>query len=85
MKLKKIILTMALALSLGFLPTQQLQAATAPALIPLPQSDTGVVSPLSHVITWRYKVEDGKIYKRLFNATTQTYIGEWIYVGEYNP
>lgn len=85
MKIKKIILTMALALSLIFLPAQQLHAAAAPDSIPLAQSDNGEISPLSHVVTWRYKIEDGKIYKRLYNATTQTYIGEWIYVGEYNP
>lgn len=84
MKLKKAILTMALALSLAFLPMQQLHAASAPVLTPL-QSGNDVVSPLSDVITWRYKIEDGKIYKRLYNSTTQTWIGEWIYVGEYNP
>lgn len=80
MKLKKVILIMAVALSFAFFPTQQLYAAPA-----FPQSDNGVVSPLSHVITWQYKVEDGKVYKRLYNSTTQTWIGEWIYVGEYNP
>ena len=78
MRIKKFILIVAVALA--FLPTQQLYAAPA-----FPQSDTGMVSPLSHVITWQYKIEGSKIYKRLYNSTTQTWIGDWIYVGEYNP
>lgn len=39
------------------------------------------VSPLSDNLTWIYKVENGKRYKRLYNATTNKWIGDWIYIG----
>ena len=32
------------------------------------------------IIDWRIKVEDGKVYKRLFNYTKNVWIGEWILV-----
>lgn len=83
MKRKKIILTMALALSLCATPL----TVSANVSIPISPANTGdhLVSPQSDVILWRYKVEDGKIYKCLYNSSTGEYIGEWIYVGEYNP
>ncbi len=40
------------------------------------------ISPCSDTYQWIYKVIDGKRYKRLYNATTQEWIGEWIYIGE---
>lgn len=83
MKLKKSILTMALALSLCAAPLSVSAAASSP----IEPANTGEssVSPQSDAIIWRFKVENGKIYKRLYNASTGSYIGEWIYVGEYNP
>ena len=32
------------------------------------------------IIDWRIKVEDGKVYKRLFNYSKNVWIGEWILV-----
>lgn len=29
---------------------------------------------------WRYKIEDGKLYKRLYNASTGLWETDWIYV-----
>lgn len=83
MKLKKAVLTMALALSLCATPLSVSAAVSSPA----EPANTGEssVSPQSDAIVWRFKIENGKIYKRLYNASTDTYIGEWIYVGEYNP
>lgn len=40
------------------------------------------IMPLSDEVIWRVKTENGKIYKRLYNASTKTWIGDWIYVGE---
>ncbi|MBS7007283.1 hypothetical protein [Anaerostipes sp.] len=31
-------------------------------------------------IIWRYKTENGKLYKRKFNTSTNKWIGEWILV-----
>lgn len=46
------------------------------------QNET-IITPKSDVIEWRIKIENNKIYKRLYNVTTKEWIGDWIYVGEY--
>lgn len=38
-------------------------------------------SPRAADIQWRYKVENGKTYKRLFNYSTNQWVGDWILVG----
>lgn len=83
MKHKKLVFTMALALSLCATPL----SVSANVSIPIPPASAGdhSVSPQSDVYRWVYIVEDGKIYKCLYNSSTGEYIGEWIYVGEYNP
>ena len=30
------------------------------------------------IIEWRYKLENGRVYKRLYNYTKQKWIGDWI-------
>lgn len=35
------------------------------------------VSPQSDIIEWRYKVENGKLYKRQYNFTQDKWIGSW--------
>ena len=29
-------------------------------------------------IIWRYKVTNGKVYKRLYNTSNKTWIGDWM-------
>lgn len=41
------------------------------------------IQPRAHDIQYRYKIENGKMYKRLYNYTTQVWIGDWIYVCDY--
>ena len=43
-------------------------------------SRTQTISPQSDIIEWRYKVENGKLYKRLYNCTESKWIGNWILV-----
>ena len=43
-------------------------------------SDPSIISPLADILEWRYKVDNGKLYKRLYNATEDTWIGQWILV-----
>lgn len=31
----------------------------------------------SDIIDWRYKTENGKLYKRLYNYSKEQWIGEW--------
>lgn len=35
----------------------------------------------SHDIQWVYKEINGKLYKRLFNYSTNSWVGDWILVG----
>lgn len=37
-------------------------------------------SPYSDHLVWKYKYENGKFYKRLFNATTGEWMSDWILV-----
>lgn len=40
-----------------------------------------ISTPYSDDIRWIYREINGKMYKRLFNATTGVWIGDWILVG----
>lgn len=59
------------------------------SLNPFPVTAAEVVTPdfgaimttEADLIDWRYKIEDGKMYKRLYNYTKQVWVGEWILVG----
>lgn len=56
-------------------------AASMPA-----QAATGTettVQPRQHSIEYVYKIEDGKLYKRLYDYTIGVFIGDWIYVCDY--
>lgn len=41
-----------------------------------------VITPRKDDIKWRFKEENGKLYRRLFNYTTDSWIGEWEYVAD---
>lgn len=38
------------------------------------------VAPCSDDIQWHYKIEDNKLYKRLFNHTACIWLTDWIFV-----
>lgn len=40
------------------------------------KADTGYTT-FAAIIEWRYKVEDGKLYRRQYNRSTGKWIGEW--------
>ncbi len=81
---RKIILSAILFFTLSATPLSAFASATSAPMY-LANINAHSVSPQSDNIIWQYKVENGKIYKCLYNTTKNTYIGEWIYVGEYNP
>lgn len=62
----------AACLSLGVFacPAATLSAQAAAPSVAQPQSD---------IIEWIFKIEDGKVYKRLYNYSTCEWIGDWIY------
>jgi hypothetical protein len=39
--------------------------------------NTASVWVQSDIIEWRYKVIDGKLYRRQYNCTTNKWIGSW--------
>lgn len=75
-KLALAIVTTSLALMAFVCPTTSLSAQAASP------SET-VVQPRQQRIEYRYKIEDGKLYKRLYNYSTGEWIGDWIYVCDY--
>lgn len=46
-------------------------------------SDDYGIMPLKDDIQYRYKIENGKMYKRLYNYTVGEWVGDWIYVCDY--
>ena len=36
------------------------------------------VMPMADKLEWKYKIENGIMYKRLYNRTTGKWIGNWI-------
>ena len=38
------------------------------------------IEPQADIIEWRYKVENGKLYKRLYNYSKEKWVGEWILI-----
>lgn len=43
--------------------------------------DNSNISTYANKYEWRYKTENGKLYKRLYNTTTLTWAGDWILIG----
>lgn len=48
--------------------------------LPAESNTTSIITPQSDIIEWRYKVEDGKLYKRQYNYTKDKWVGAWILV-----
>lgn len=39
-----------------------------------------MVAPCAEIITWQYKIENNKLYKRLWNSTACIWLTDWIFV-----
>lgn len=76
MKFNKILLlTAAILLSTCVVPTLNVSANENVSNISY-QSST--IVPLSENIGWRYKIENGNLYKRLYNYSMSQWVGDWI-------
>ncbi len=83
MKIKKSILTAVFALTLSVCSMQPaITAFASNSSCPMEQNENSV-APRSDIKEWIYKVENGKLYKRLYNTSTDTWESDWIYVCEY--
>lgn len=56
-------------------PVMFAQNVAAPAAV-----EGTTIQPRDYIYEWYYKVIDGHLYKRLFNATTGHWEGDWILV-----
>ena len=70
----------AVCLCAGLLATP---VAAMPVQANAPVEEPGI-SPNSDIIQWVFKVTDGKLYKRLYNHTKGIWIGDWIYVRDWD-
>lgn len=58
-------------------------AASVPAHAAAAQETS--VMPMSDVLTWRFKIEGNKLYRRLYNYSIGVWIGEWEFVKYITP
>lgn len=54
--------------------------STIPVVSISAASQTILNEPRADIIEWRYKVENGKMYRRQYNYSKQEWIGDWEYV-----
>ncbi len=45
--------------------------------VPVAPSTVSEISIRANILEWRYKFIDGKLYRRLFNTSTQQWVTEW--------
>lgn len=69
--MKKIRFVMMMSLLILFIPTVTINAQGP--------SNSIISEPTmrSDIIEWRYKFEDGKFYRRLFNYSKNEWVGDW--------
>ena len=75
-KLALIIGTVSLALMAFLCPMATMPTQSASA-------KESTVQPRQHDIRYVFKIEDGKMYKRLYDYTTGEWLSDWIYVCDY--
>lgn len=47
-------------------------------VIEIAEAQDDTVSPCADILEWRYKIENYKVYKRLYNRSTGEWVGDWI-------
>jgi len=48
-------------------------------------SESDMVEPYTDIREWVYKIENGKLYQALYNASTGQYETDWEYVCDWPP
>ncbi|WP_313130878.1 hypothetical protein [Anaerocolumna sp.] len=82
-KSKRIILSLAiLIVTLSAFPIDVSAQTSKQQLSPITinvqeNSELRDAYPNAHAIGWRYKSENGKVYRRQYNYSRQKWIGEW--------
>ena len=47
------------------------------ALVPAASAEETSILMRAPALEWRYKIVDGKLYRRLYNCSTQEWVGDW--------
>ena len=72
-KAKKILIVMmflpVMCTGILLMPQQEVYAAA---------NGSESIMPLADILEWRYKIENGVTYKRLYNRTDKCWVGGWI-------
>ena len=68
------------ALAVMGITTLGAPVASVQNVIQLTAVEANAAEARAYIIEWRYKVIDGHVYKRLYNATTEEWVGDWILV-----
>lgn len=78
---KKLLASILVSVSLATIGSDVVYAGalTQPSTIPSVTEESNDLSygPLSDIIGWRYKTENGQVYRRQYNYSKQQWIGEW--------
>ena len=85
MKTSKKALFATLGVSLAVCFLQPVPTVTAAEQCSSTTQYDNTIEPQSDALRWIFKIENGKRYRRLYNASTREWIGDWIYIGEYQP
>jgi len=67
---------LAFSLSIMLIPYNHIQASS-----PQQVRENAVITTYSDKIQWVFDTINGKRYKRLYNFSTRTWIGDWILIG----
>ena len=46
-------------------------------LVPGASAEETSILMRAPALEWRYKIVDGKLYRRLYNCSTQEWVGDW--------
>lgn len=71
---KQLLVAFAVAIGILCIPFPAYAQTTASAAYTIEDTQ---IAPRKDQLEWRFKVVDGKLYRRLYNTTSQKWVGEW--------
>lgn len=74
---KKIRLWIVLASLIGIMGFSTVTMADSIVVKNSNANSGGDITLYSDILEWKYKFVDGVLYRRLYNHTKQTWVGEW--------
>lgn len=75
---KKLVYLVTISFAVMFLLLTPVPVKAADITAETAQINTDVSIQRADIIDWRFKIEDGKMYKRLYNYSKSVWVGDWI-------